>query len=110
MPKDPPLFDPGQIVATPAALALLKELGVSPADLITRHLSGDFGDVGMLGPDSLDEDPCNPHSDGLALNTLAVLSGEDRILSIYSLPNGDQVYLETASDRSNSTLYLPEEY
>ena len=64
----------------------------------------------MLGPDSLDEDPCNPHSDGLALNALAVLSGEDRILSIYSLPNGNRVWLETASDRSNSTIYLPEEY
>ncbi len=56
MPKDPPLFDPGQIVATPAALALLTNHGVSPTDLITRHLSGDFGDVGMLGPGSLDED------------------------------------------------------
>ena len=105
-----PLFDPGRVTATPAALALLSEAAVEPASLVDRHVSGDFGEAGKMGPDSLDEDPADPHSDGLALNTLAVIGGGDRILSIYSLPNGEAVWVETAADRSNTTIYLPEEY
>ena len=36
-------FSPGQIVATPAALDLLAEHGVSPQTILRRHLAGDWG-------------------------------------------------------------------
>lgn len=38
-------FDPGQVVATPAALALLEKHGINPLLLLGRHLSGDWGDL-----------------------------------------------------------------
>ncbi len=40
-----PKFHPGQIVATPGALAALQEAGESPLPYLQRHLSGDWGDV-----------------------------------------------------------------
>jgi hypothetical protein len=105
-----PLFDPGRVTATPAALEALHAASVDPVSIIDRHVRGDFGDVGTMDSTCLDEDPQRPHSDGLALNTLAVIGGEDRILSIYSLPGGDTVWVETVADRSYTTIYLPEEY
>jgi hypothetical protein len=38
-------FDPGQVVATPAALALLEKHGINPLLLLGRHLSGDWGEL-----------------------------------------------------------------
>jgi hypothetical protein len=38
-------FNPGQVVATPGALAALEASGESLFDYLTRHLSGDWGDV-----------------------------------------------------------------
>lgn len=40
-----PLFPPGQIVATPGALALLERGKRSPLEFLSRHLRGDWGDV-----------------------------------------------------------------
>ena len=48
-------FDPGQVAATPAALALLEKHGINPLLLLGRHLSGDWGDLGaddMLSNDA----------------------------------------------------------
>ena len=36
-----PLFPPGQIVATPGALALLEQVNKSPLEFLSRHLRGD---------------------------------------------------------------------
>ena len=79
-------------------------------NLIDRHVSGDFGEVGQMGPDCLKDDGSHEHSDGLALNSLAVVSGDERILSVYRVTGDDRVYVETAADRSYTTIYLPEEY
>ena len=38
-------FDPGQVVATPGALAAFEASGDSLLDYLERHLSGDLGDV-----------------------------------------------------------------
>ena len=38
-------FNPGQVVATPGALAALEASGESLFDYLTRHLSGDWGDI-----------------------------------------------------------------
>ncbi len=40
-----PLFTLGQTVATPSAMEVLKTNGVTPADLLDRHVLGDWGDV-----------------------------------------------------------------
>ena len=109
MKKSEALFSPGTVTATPAALEVLRVSGVDAITLIDRHVSGDFGEVGHMGPSSLDENPETPHSDGLAMNALAVIGGEDRIMSIYHL-SGGVVWIETVADRSYTTMYLPEEY
>ncbi len=36
-----PLFDLGQLVATPGVLAALEKSGQSPADFLSRHVTGD---------------------------------------------------------------------
>ena len=38
-----PLFDLGQLVATPGALAALEKSGQSPMEFLTRHVTGDNG-------------------------------------------------------------------
>jgi len=40
-----PLFDLGQTVATPGAIEALQQSNVSPSSLLTRHQSGDWGDL-----------------------------------------------------------------
>jgi hypothetical protein len=40
-----PLFDLGQLVATPRALAALKKSGLSPLDFLSRHVTGDWGEL-----------------------------------------------------------------
>ena len=99
--KPRPLFDLGQIVATPGALAALEEAGVSPACLISRHVTGDWGCV-------CDEDK--------QANNEALIDGS-RLLSAYVLPTKVKVKVwaitEAKDDqgrRSATTLLLPEEY
>ena len=40
-----PLFDLGQLVATPGALAALEKTGQSPMEFLSRHVTGDWGDI-----------------------------------------------------------------
>ena len=90
-----PLFSLGRLVATPAALALLAGAVKSPAELLARHQSGDWGDV---PPDDARE------------NELSVLQGF-RILSSYQLgEGGERVWIITEADRSPTCILLPEEY
>jgi hypothetical protein len=88
------LFDLGLVVRTPGALLALIEAQVSEFSLISRHQSGDFGEVG-------EEDE---HT-----NAAAVLSGE-RVHSSYRLPTGANVWVITEADRSATTVLLPDEY
>ena len=96
-----PLFQLGQVVATPGALQLLKELHVTPFTLISRHVCGDWGDL----------DASDQHE-----NNMALISGS-RIFSAYQLSRKDaaasiteKVWCITESDRSSTTLLLPREY
>jgi hypothetical protein len=109
MPASEVLFNPGRVVASPAVLELLQQAGIDPFSLLDRHVSGDFGEVGKMEPGCLVEDG-SEHSDGLVLNSLAVVSGDERILSVYRVTDDDRVYVETVADRSYTTIYLPEEY
>ncbi len=89
-----PLFDLGQLVATPGALAALEKAGQNPMDFLSRHVTGDWGDL--------------PEEDK-AENQLSLEKGF-RLPSSYRTSAGDKVWAITESDRTVTTLLLPEEY
>ena len=41
----PPLFDLGQLIATPGALAALEKSGKTSMEFLLRHVTGDWGDI-----------------------------------------------------------------
>ena len=88
------LFKPGQVVATPGALEAMQNNNCHSLDLLTRHLSGDWGEI--------------PKEDAKA-NQDALKYGE-RILSNYPLESGARIWIITERDRSVTTFLLPEEY
>ena len=87
------LFKLGRVVSTPGANDLLDSVGVSFLTLMTRHVSGDFGNV------------C---AEDWEANTAAIEAGA-RILSAYEFPAG-KVWVITEADRSATTFLLPSEY
>lgn len=94
-----PLFNLGRTLATPGALAALETAGVSPASLLSRHVSGDWGSLSQGDRQANDE---------------ALIDGS-RILSVYILPTKVKVWIITeATDdegrRTATTILLPEEY
>lgn len=105
-----PLFPLGQVVATPGALALLSRHGVEPAELLSRHQSGDWGQLSREDAQANDD---------------AVKFG-DRVLSAYELPLApagqpgedaeagaparDRAWVITEADRSSTCVLLPSEY
>ena len=89
-----PLFCLGQIVSTPGALEAIRKSEQSIADFLGRHLLGDWGEL------------C---SEDKQANQEALQEGL-RLLSAYRTHNGDKIWVITESDRSVTTLLLPEEY
>ena len=89
------LFPPGMIVLTPGAATALKSAGVSLANLLVRHLSGDWGTL------------CESDREE---NELSLREGF-RLLSVYPLAeSGETLWIITEGDRSATTLLLPSEY
>jgi hypothetical protein len=88
-----PLFQLGQIVATPGILELLESTGKAPSEFIARHVSGDWGDL-------CDEDR--------ELNDAALKHGS-RLLSAYTVGN-EKIWVITEADRSSTCVLLPSEY
>ena len=96
----PPLFNLGQIVATPGAVAACSRQYLQQC--LVRHVHGDWGAV------------CG---DDRQANFDALLAG-DRILSAYPIDPakpcegfGDNcLWIITESDRSVTTFLLPDEY
>jgi hypothetical protein len=89
-----PLFDLGQVVATPGALAALEKAGQNAMNFLSRHVAGDWGEL------------CE---DDRKENALSVKRGF-RILSNYKTNSGECVWVITEADRSVTTLLLPDEY
>ena len=94
-----PKFKLGQNVATPGALEALRDSGQSPADFLSRHMQGDWGEV-------CDEDK--------TLNDQALIDGS-RLLSAYRTLKAVKVWIitEAADDRGHraaTTILLPSEY
>jgi len=88
-----PLFPIGRLVATLGALKAMEQLGVVPMALVSRHVSGDFGDL-------CEEDRQE--------NETAIKHGL-RILSAYQIQEV-KFWIITEADRSATTILLPEEY
>lgn len=88
-------FSLGQCVATRDALEILKREGVEPRLLLQRHASGDAG--------VLDEED-------KALNAVAIRTCQGRIFSSYKLSCQITVWVITESDRSATTILLPQDY
>ena len=88
------LFSPGQIVATPGALALLERLQMSPTEFLLRHLRGDWGDLCQEDRQAND----------------AALRDGDRLFSSYQVTPTLKLWIITEGDRSVTTLLLPDEY
>lgn len=89
-----PRFSLGQMVATHGAVDALQEAGENPADYLSRHQLGDWGEV---PPEDAKE------------NEFSVENGY-RILSAYTLSNGVKIWVITEADRSSTTILLPSEY
>lgn len=87
-------FPLGQIVATPGALAALEKSSEEPGTFLTRHACGDWGD--------LSEEDRKENEFSLAHGL--------RLLSTYTLKNGDKLWIISEADRSSTALLLPNEY
>jgi hypothetical protein len=87
-------FLPGCIVATPGAVELLGRYDKTPADYLNRHLSEDWGNLGIADKRE---------------NELSVSRGY-RNFSSYEVSPLDTLWVITEADRSATTLLLPEEY
>ena len=91
----PALFSLGQtIVATPGAIEAMAASDQTAAVFLSRHGSGDWGD--------LDE------NDKL-LNDEAV-KDDSRTFSAYHTAKGRKLWVITEADRSSTCILLPEEY
>ena len=85
-------FRLGHIVVAPNALESITQDDILTG--ISRHQSGDWGDV---------------TAEDRRANDLALVQ-RTRILSVYHAANGTQFWLITEADRSSSCVLLPEDY
>ena len=90
----PHRFPLGQLLTTPAALGALRDAGLAPLALLTRHAAGDWGDL----------DP-----EDKQLNERA-LRGGGRLFSAYRFAAGSKVWIITEADRAATTVLLPDDY
>ncbi len=94
-----PKFEPGQIVATPGALEALAESGQDAEFFLSKHLSGDWGEV---------------NTEDRAANDAALLDG-GRLLSSYRTLKGVVLWVLTEAvgddgERASTCLTTPSEY
>lgn len=87
------LFELGNIVSTPGALDFMAENEIDGVGLLSRHCTGDWGDL-----DEHDREE----------NDLSLREGF-RILSNYQFDAG-KIWIITEADRSATTFLLPSEY
>ena len=93
-------FDLGPIVATPAALEVLRKNNSTGLEYLARHALGDWGE--------LDEE--DKKANEAALQTGA------RLLSAYILPDGEKLWIITDAEiddqhhRQATTLLCPSDY
>ena len=83
------------MVATPGALEVLTATKTNPAELLERHVSGDWIEV--------------PPED--ARENARSLKHGWRVMSSYPIGDADErVWIITEADRSSTCILLPEDY
>lgn len=87
------LFPLGRTLITPGALAACEEITYEPAKLLTRHVSGDWGDLDR---------------EDMKRNREAIVDGS-RVFSSYQIGQY-KFFVITESDRSVTTILLAHEY
>ncbi len=90
----PARFQAGRLLMTAAVSALVDKGTVDPWPYLTRHLHGDWGDIGPEDARAND----------------AALRDGDRLLSAYQVAPELRLWIITECDRSATTLLLPEDY
>jgi len=88
------LFSLGQVVATPGALVALQDAGQHPFVFLSRHVSGDWGN--LVAEDREENQRALEHG--------------NRIFSSYLTAKNTKIWVITEWDRSVTTLLLPSEY
>ena len=83
----------GQVVATPPAIATMKEHGITALELLRRHETGDWEEM---------------NAEDAALNRLSVKTG-GRIFSAFERDNVT-IWVITEADRSSTCMLLPSCY
>ena len=84
-------FTPGQLFATPAALAVLARAGQDPYQFVLRHCNGEHGK--MSEKDNEDLDKCG-----------------FRVISMFETSLQEPVWVVTEKDRSITTISVPEDF
>ena len=84
----------GRLVATPGALAALRDAGQNALEFVSRHQHCDLRD--------LDEEDKRE-------NERSLVTGS-RVFSAYVLNTGVRIWAITEADRSVTTILLPSEY
>ena len=99
-------FNLGQVVATPAAMALLEKYRVNPLMLLGRHLSGDWGD--LCDEDQLRNDVSLVDGGRIFSSYLITPSerGDDGALTIWVITEA----VGHEGKRSSTCLLTPDEY
>ena len=87
------LFALGQVVSTPNALAFAQKNRIDLGQLLTRHQTGDWGDLEDEDKESNEE----------------ALINATRIFSSYSIAE-DKIWIITEADCSFTTLLMPSDY
>ena len=88
------LFPPGRIATTPGVAEAFAGRTYLLAGLLSRHLTGDWGDL---------------DADDRAANREALATGA-RLLSAYESAGLPRVWIITEADRASTFILLPEDY
>ena len=83
-----PLFHPGKLLVSHAALVVLRTNDVPIISIVLRHIAGDWGIVS---------------EDDKRQNDLSITAGL-RPISIYRMPDQTRILVITEWDRSNTTI------
>ena len=90
----PARFQAGQLLMTAAVSALVAKGTVDPWPYLTRHLHGDWGDIGPQD----------------ARANQAALRDGNQLFSAYQVAPELRIWIITDWDRSRTTLMLPDDY
>lgn len=83
-----PLFHPGKLLVSPAALAVLRANRAPVISVVLRHIAGDWGIVS---------------DDDQRQNDVSIATGL-RLISLYRLPDQTRILVITEWDRSQTTI------